>query len=354
MVLTLLLVVPAGFWLLLTESLPPIDGKIELAGLRREVKVTFDPWGVPTLHAATREDAFFSLGFVTAGDRLFQLDLSRRKAAGRLAEVFGADALESDRHQRTLGTERAAATIVAMLPLKQRRVLEAYAGGINAFINETTLLPFEFWITGHRPARWAPADSILVAMNMFQLLTYTERDERMLSVMSETLPYEVTAFLTPDTDIFSAPLLGGEGSYRPIQPVPVEAMAGLRDKPRLTVHLHAVEDAPVLGSNSWAVAGSNTRTGAALVANDMHLPLGIPNIWYRAALRYGKRFLAGLTIPGIPLIVTGSNGTWPGVTPTSIPMCSTWLESRSIQRIPLGIGRPRVGTRSRSAQSASP
>ena len=308
-VLTLLFAVPAGIGSLLMGSLPLIDGEIKLAGLRHEVKVTFDPWGVPTLHAETREDAFFTLGFVTAGDRLFQLDVSRRKAAGRLAEVFGGGALESDRRQRTLGTERAAAIIVAMLPLKQRRVLDAYAGGINAFINQTTILPFEFWITGHRPAPWAPADSILVAINMFQLLTFTERDERMLSVMSETLPYEVTAFLTPDTDLFSATLLGGEGSYRPIQPVPFEALAGLRDKHRLTVHRRAVTgDAPVLGSNSWAVAASKTRTGSALVANDMHLPLAIPNIWYRAALRYGKHFLAGLTIPGIPLIVTGSNG----------------------------------------------
>ncbi|MGH8508691.1 MAG: penicillin acylase family protein [Gammaproteobacteria bacterium] len=308
-VLTLLLAAPAGIGLLLTEPLPPSDGEIKLTGLKHEVKVTFDPWGVPTLHAATREEAFFALGFLTAGDRLFQLDLSRRKAAGRLAEVFGAGALESDRHQRTLGTERAAATIVATLPLKQRRLLEAYAGGINAFINQNTILPFEFWITGHRPAPWAPADSILVAINMFQLLTDTERDERMLSVMSETLPNEVTAFLTPDTDAFSAPLLGGEGSYRPIQPIPFEALAELRDKHRLTVHRRTVTgEAPVLGSNSWAVAASKTRTGRALVANDMHLPLSIPNTWYRAALRYGKRFLAGLTIPGIPLLVAGSNG----------------------------------------------
>lgn len=151
-VLTLLFAVPAAIGSLLMGSLPLIDGEIKLAGLRHEVKVTFDPWGVPTLHAETREDAFFTLGFVTAGDRLFQLDLSRRKAAGRLAEVFGGGTLESDRRQRTLGTERAAATIVAILPLKQRRVLDAYAGGINAFINQTTILPFEFWITGHRPA----------------------------------------------------------------------------------------------------------------------------------------------------------------------------------------------------------
>ena len=216
--LTLLVAAPAGIGLLLMGSLPPIDGEIKLAGLKDEVKVTFDAWGVPTLRAETREDAFFTLGFVTAGDRLFQLDLSRRKAAGRLAEVFGGGALASDRRQRTLGTERAAATIVAMLPLKQRRVLDAYAGGINAFINQTTILPFEFWITGHRPAPWAPADSILVAINMFQLLTFTERDERMLSVMSETLPYEVTAFLTPDTDAFSAPCLAERDRFGPYNP----------------------------------------------------------------------------------------------------------------------------------------
>ena len=296
-------------WALVAASLPPRSGELDLPGLRAEVRIRFDDIGVPTIEAGSREDAFLALGYVTAGERLFQMDLLRRKVGGRLAEVFGEPALDNDRQQRVLGLGRMAEVVLARLPAAERAVLSAYAAGVNAAIDGSTVLPFEFLLAGYRPEPWTPADSLRAILGMVQLLTYTEGSERMLSVMQAALPPEVVAFLTPDTDRYTEPLLGGVRSRRPQTGIPAQALAALRVAPPRNGSAGLVRADPVpIGSNSWALAGRRTRDGRALLANDMHLPLAVPAIWYRAALRYAGHRLTGLTLPGVPGVVAGSNG----------------------------------------------
>lgn len=284
------------------------QGDRVVIGLGARTVIRFDGLGVPTIEAATREDAFLALGFVTARERLFQLEMSRRKAAGRLAEVVGPAALASDRQQRRLGASQLAESIVARLPRDQRRTLDAYTRGINAYLESVHLPALELLLSGVHPEPWTPSDSMLVALSMFQLLTYTEREERMLSVMADALPAELVSFFTPDTDLYSAPLLGGSGSHRPQGPLPVAALRTVRrGSPPLSLGSQGGDEGMRAGSNGWAVGRGRTVDGRAILANDMHLPLAVPNLWYRAVLRYGKRTMAGLSLPGIPLIVVGSS-----------------------------------------------
>jgi penicillin amidase len=291
----------------LIGSAPPLDGELALTGLSAEVAVEADELGVPSIRAANRDDALTALGMLHARDRLFQLELMRRKGAGRLAEVFGAGALPLDRQQRGYRFEAAAGAIVAALPEDQRKALTAYVNGVNGWLALGRPLPPEFIALGVEPEPWRPEDSILVALGMFQTLNSQEQDERMLTVMEQALPAELVKFLTPDTDSYATVLVGGENSRRPATEIPVDAWASLGSS--ATVVAGGVDALnSVAGSNNWAVSGARSRDGRAMVANDMHLNLGVPNIWYRAQWRYGTVSVAGLTLPGLPLLVTGSNG----------------------------------------------
>ena len=319
--LTLVLVLLAVLFALLWMSLPKLDGEVALQGLNDRVEVATDGWGVPTISASNRDDAYRTLGWVHARDRLFQMELIRRKSAGRLAELFGPVALEWDQRQRAYGFERAAREIYAALPDDQKQIHIAYAAGVNAFLAQATVLPPEFILLRYRPEPWRVEDSLLVGLGMFQTLNSQEEGERRLTVMQQVLPKSVTEFLTPDTGVFDAVLLGGPQSRRPARPIPVEDWAKLMaessarrtrlDGDRESLELGAsLVDAMsgIVGSNQWVVGGTKTRDGRAMLANDMHLSLNVPNIWYRASLRYAGRALTGVTLPGLPLLVVGSNG----------------------------------------------
>lgn len=263
---------------LLTASLPKQNGEIHLPGLAAAVTVHSDALGIPSITADSREDTFRTLGYLHARDRLFQMELMRRKSAGRLAELFGPSTVKLDRKQRSYQLLKTANQIVNDLPVDQRRVLDAYVQGVNAYIQQTRILPPEFLALQHRPEPWQAEDSMLVILGMFQTLNGQDYDERMVSVMQQALPAEVVTFLTPDTDPYSQVLIGGNTPHRYSQSIPVQALAG-----------------------------SKTTDGRAIVANDMHLGLGVPNVWYRADLRYQNRHLFGVSLPGAPAIVVGAN-----------------------------------------------
>ena len=294
-----------------SASLPMRDGVLKLPGLQAPVAVAFDAYGIPVVAAGDRLDAMRALGYVTAQDRLFQMDLLRRNSAGRLAEVLGESGLQVDLRQRNLGLSPVAEAVLRRLPEEQRAVLEAYAEGVNAFLEQMTVPPFEFLLLGYRPARWSPTDSILLVLAMFQMLNGYEDDERMRTVMKASLPEEVAAFLLPPLDSYTARLFTGNMTQRSPASVPVEALASLRQAGGQS---RAVQTSVVpgrkreLGSNAWAVAGAKTEDGRAILANDMHLDVGVPNIWYRVQLRYGRVEVAGVIVPGIPVVIAGSNG----------------------------------------------
>ena len=306
----LLILAGAGVFTIITlrASLPIRDGELQIKGLDLPVTVTSDRFGIPTITASTRRDAALALGYVTAQDRLFQMDLMRRRAAGRLSEIVGKIAVGTDKRQRVIGFNRVAQTVVASLSNEQREILGAYADGVNAFIRQMGTAPFEFLLLGYQPELWTVEDSFLVVMNIFQVLSFREDDERMMTIMERSLPLEVVAFLTPDTDRYTQTLLGGPDAYRPVRPIPVKALASIRHTPKQSGERLVHPTSPVAGSNSWVVAPSKTAEGRAIVANDMHLHLFIPNTWYRVSLRYEDVVISGVILPGTPAVVIGSNG----------------------------------------------
>ena len=309
-VLMVVIALGAGvIFVLLMASLPKEEGEIPLPGLDAAATVHSDALGIPSIIAENREDAFRLLGFLHARDRLFQMELMRRKSAGRLAEIFGSKAVDLDKGQRDYQFEQTAKKIVSALPANQKHVLDAYVAGVNAFIHQTKLLPPEFIALHFSPEPWRAEDSILVALGMFQTLNGQEQDERMVTVMEKALPKQLVAFLTPDTDVYATVLLGGPDSHRPAQPIPVSDFAALDAQPIKLAKGSVDVDSSIAGSNNWVVSGKKTQDGRAIVANDMHLNLNAPNIWYRAELRYAGQHLNGVTLPGLPLLIVGSNNT---------------------------------------------
>ena len=307
-------------WLGLRGSLPPLAGTRKLAGLGAAVSVERDAMGVPTLRAATREDAFRALGFLHAQDRFFEMDLMRRKAAGELSELFGAAALPLDREARTHRFRWRATAAIRGLDARQGGWLRAYTEGVNAGLAGLASRPWEYWVLRARPRPWVPEDTFLVveAMTM-SLQEHDGLDERIRLDILETYGQEALDFLNPFVRETTAAL---DGSSLPAPPVPDAAhltprpgatgaagAAGATDTAGNKTSLQAGFDADAKpGSNSFALAGTRVAGGGALVANDMHLGLAVPNTWYRASLALPGRTITGVTLPGVPGIVVGSNG----------------------------------------------
>lgn len=292
-------------------SLPMVDGAVSVNGLHAPVTVTSDAYGVPTITAGSRGDAIRTLGYVTARDRIFQMDLLRRSGAGRLAEVFGETMREVDVKQRTFGFNVTAKAITARLPHDQREILEAFTEGVNDYLAQMKTPPFEFLLLDYEPEAWNAEDSLLILLGMFQMLSGTEDEERMRTVMEQALPHEVVTFLVPETDPYTEALLDGRSHVSIRSTVPVQALAALR---RRVGQVQARGTTMVrfgrsgLGSNGWAVHGTKTMDGRSVLANDMHLDMAVPNIWYRVRLRYEQIETAGVVVPGIPVIAAGTNG----------------------------------------------
>jgi penicillin amidase len=314
------------------ENLPQLDGPQPVYGLAAAVTVTRDDRGVPHIRASSMDDLVFAQGFVTAQDRLWQMDLLRRHAAGELAAVLGRSMLEHDRLQRMLQIRASADRAIAALPADQRHWLEVYARGVNASIAaQRAHLPIEFRMLGYQPAAWTARDSILVELVMFQDLT---------TGFPEKLGREaLAAHLSPDliADLYP------EGSWRdhyPGQPAPDVSAPQPEfndiplDESQTKLHLPSTTNlsasdllalrqtlglfqAPcegcVAGSNAWAVSGTRTASGKPLLANDMHLSLSVPELWYEADLEAARPtpltdfHAAGVTLPGTPFIITGHN-----------------------------------------------
>ncbi len=290
-----------GALMTLRASLPMLDGTAAVEGLAASVSITSDEYGVPTIMADSRSDAFRALGYVTARDRLFQMDLMRRSTAGTLAEVVGQGGVENDIKQRKLGLHHVARKILAQLPPEQRDALNAYTEGVNSFLAQRTTLPFEFLMLGYKPESWRAEDSLLVVLAMFQMLNLYEDDERMRTVMAQTLPPQVMSFLLPNLDLYTHAVLRGSPPEAFQVPIPVDELLAVR---RLIAseserHPEFIQSGkPVIGSNGWVLAGFRSADGRAMLANDMHLDMTVPNTWYRVRLRYEQVDMMGLVIPG--------------------------------------------------------
>lgn len=311
--LAVVMLVPLAAWLWLRASLPALDGEQPLAGLESPVTITRDARGVATVRAGSSLDLARATGFVHAQERFFQMDLLRRSAAGEISALVGGAALEFDKARRMHGMRDVAQRVVASLPDDQQRLLDAYADGVNAGLAALGARPFEYGVLRVAPDAWHIEDSILVIFAMyFDLHDETARRERHLAALHEVFPEALVAFLVPPGTSWDAPLQGEPLGAVPLPGAEVfdfrntdPALAGL-DHDRL-----AAEADTMPGSNNWAVSGALTADGRPLVANDMHLGLGLPNTWFRLRLELDAvdgYAVTGVSLPGLPAIVAGSNG----------------------------------------------
>lgn len=300
-----------GWWLhrQLQRSLPQLDGTVAVAGLSQPVTVARDALGVPTLTGAHRADLARALGWLHAQDRFFQMDLQRRSAAGELAELFGAKALPADQAVRLHGFRRSAATGLARLKADQRALLEAYTAGVNAGLQALAAKPFEYIVLRTEPAPWRPEDSLLVGSAMALQLHDAGAYELSLGALRDVYGMEAVEFFAPLQTTQDAALDGSVGA--PVA-VPPPRIIDLR-RPRTTSAkaLPSSTEPAVVGSNSFALAAPHTAAATPLLASDMHLNLQVPNTWYRAVLAWDDgtpHRLVGVTLPGLPLVIAGSNG----------------------------------------------
>lgn len=306
----MLLVIAA--YLAVRGSLPQLDGERKVAGITETVVIERDNQGIPVIQASSRQDLAFGTGFVHAQDRYFQMDLMRRKAAGELAALVGEAALPLDRRARLHRFRFRAGAAIANLSGPQRSILEAYVAGVNSGFDSLRVKPFEYLLLDATPDPWRIEDSVLVGYAMF-LELHDSRASRDLHRATARLALDDSLFhyLYPAGTSWDAPLEGG--------PVAVPAMPGRADvdirgrRVALGTGVQELEPGPAaIGSNSWAVSGRLTESGRAIVANDMHLGIATPNIWYRARLVQSegtRRDVSGVTLPGTPVVVTGSNGS---------------------------------------------
>jgi penicillin amidase len=327
-----------GVWGLAASAEFPARASGRIRGLGGDVRVLYDDRAVPHIFAATELDAFRALGYVTARDRLFQLDLQARAGGGTLTELLGARALELDRETRGLGMARAAERLTAALPDtgEVRRSLEAYAAGVNAYLDAMPPgeLPLEYRLLGRRPARWSPLRTMQVVLRMGFTLTQdgTDLDRLRAAALVGSAAAEA---LFPLHSPIQEPIQPSPGEPRwvplVVPPPGAPDSAALAELSAMPLPRHGSVPRPDgvdLGSNNWAVAPPRTRDGAALLAGDPHLDLTLPSIWYEAHLAVrGVVDAYGVTIPGLPAIVLGFNRdvAWT-FTNTEADLMDRWVE----------------------------
>ncbi len=271
------------------RSVPSYDGTRNVAGLAGPVQILRDRYAIPHIMAASFPDAAFALGYAHAQDRLWQMEMARRFIEGRLAELFGPSAVSTDTMTRAMGLYGAAQEAVKHLSPDTRRVLEAYAAGVNAYLKEHKgPWPIQFALAGDTPELWTPADSVAVLKGMAMQLSG--------NAFTEAARAELIAVLgRRSVEDFFAPF-----SAAPL-PNYLDSLYGTTQ----TGQAYGVPD--ITASDNWAVDGAHSVTGKPLLANDPHLGFTIPSVWYLAHLSFGDEDIVGGTLAGIPAIIAGRN-----------------------------------------------
>ena len=322
-------------WYLLNASLATLDGTASMAGLSAPVLVERDSLGVPLIRASNRLDAARAMGFVHAQERYFQMDLMRRRGAGELSALFGSATVNLDESIRRHGLRGVAIASLRQLPANQQALLTAYTAGVNAGLASLGARPPEYFLLRSEPEPWRPEDSVLVGFAMFLTLQGDggAMDFRRATILG-ALPPAAAEFFFPlasewdaaidDSVLPPAPVPGPDllNFAAPNKPVATDSgvgAAGIELLPRAWRERmrfrggSAEDDHLVPGSNSWGVHGAASATGGAIICNDMHLDLGIPNVWFRVCLEWTEaggrnRRLVGASLAGVPTMVVGSNG----------------------------------------------
>ena len=338
----ILIIFATGIWWFVYRPLPKLDGTVHLPGLQGEVTVERDNWGVPHIRANSLEDLAEAQGYVMAQDRLWQMDVLRRVARGQLSEVLGPTTLEIDEDFRTLNFSRAIERDLGMMSPEVLRVMEAYARGVNHFIEDHgSTLPMEFTLLHYKPSPWQPSDTLMINCYMYRTLTDTRKRELNRAVVTAKVGPELARDLfspeaAMDHFVVGDPNVGKDArgdaqsnsddeddedemdaedvlkAERQMQSAP-----GVQDEPDLESALaenvsewleRSQRDIrQSLGSNNWVVSGEHTATGRPLLANDTHLELTLPSIWYEVHLTAPGWNVTGFALPGAPMVVIGHN-----------------------------------------------
>ncbi len=329
--------VAAGwFYSIARSSLPQLDGIARVHGISSGVRVVRDAHGVPTIEAATLDDLFFAQGYVIAQDRLWQMDMMRRAAAGELSEVAGPATLEMDREQRILGLRVAAESAEKQMSARDREYFEAYARGVNVFLDSHQDRPsLEFRLMKYKPRPWTVTDSLLVGARMVEDLNHYSyaralTHEKILAKLGPELTADLYVNSSwrdrPPTDLKRGmeeePATGNGDEEDDEESEPVgepSKLISLGDaKPAHMEHVRSwsrelatFSDAEQglfrPGSNNWVVSGAHTVTGKPLLSNDMHLDHQMPNLWFEVHLKSGSYDVAGVALPGVPFVIVGHN-----------------------------------------------
>ena len=314
-VLVLLALLAGGwFYFKLRASRPLLDGTVKIPGLVAAVSIERDALGVPTIRGANRLDVARALGWLHAQERFFQMDLQRRRGAGELAELVGPAALASDKETRMHGFRAVARAALAQSAPAERALAEAYSAGVNAGLGALAEKPFEYFILRATPQPWRPEDCGLTG---FAMTLDMQRDvvgfERLTATLRDTLGAEALAFFAPVAGPHDAAL---DGTTAPLPPIPSAQAINLRKAAARPVEVSVFRadraEVEYAGSNAFALSGAHTASGAGMLASDMHLRHSLPNIWYRAVLAWPEngveRRVVGVTWPGVPFMIAGSNG----------------------------------------------
>lgn len=321
---SLVLVCIGAYWHL-RSSLPILDGQLSITGIRASLSIERDASGVPTIHASNRNDAAFALGFLHAQERFFQMDLMRRKSAGRLSELFGERALPLDVRYRKHPFQKIALEVVQRAPKQHQELLDAYARGANAGLSRLSAKPFEYTLLGVEPEPWKRSDAILVMLTMMTELQQMDGEREIaLGALADSVPEELFDFVVRTGSRWDATL---DDSVLLPPELPEASIWSIHDResnntnlevkvsetPDALVSLLSPDDAMFNGSNHWAIDAEHSKHGHSILASDMHLSLGVPATWYRAVMRTPcldglTRRLVGVTLPGTPALVEGSNG----------------------------------------------
>jgi penicillin amidase len=337
--------VGATLWWFVYRPLPQLDGTVALPGLQKDVIVERDHWGVPHIRANSAEDMVEAQGYVMAQDRLWQMDLLRRVARGQLSEILGPATLNVDKQFRTFGFARAAERDLGLMDPASRAIFDAYARGVNHFMEQhRNQLPLEFSLLKYKPQPWQPTDTLVISGYMYQTLTDTWEEEIDRAKVADRVGWERARDLfSPDAAmdhfVVGDPNIVNDGSqHSRVSPDDeendddddMEPDGVLKASAAAQTHATAADSSPdltyalatsvrdflvgsrreirhSLGSNNWVVSGDHTATGKPLLANDTHLELSIPPIWYEIHLSAPGWNVKGFTLPGAPFVVIGHN-----------------------------------------------
>lgn len=301
------------------------NNKIEItadtAGKSRKAEIIRDKWGVPQIYADREEDLLFAQGYVHAQDRLWQMDMNRRAISGTLSEVFGEMSVEMDKYFRAYSLKEIAKKTYPKLDEGTRKLLEAYSAGVNYYIEQNAKsLSVEFTMLGIKPEKWTPEDSLAWGNMMSLFMSYNHSQELIRAKMIASRSGEDISELFP--------FLGDKNPL--VIPKEVDNYAWLNQefkKVSAGIDRWMNNHSEMWGSNNWVVSGSRTTTGQPILANDTHINLGMPSLWYENGLHGGRFDSAGFTFPGVPLIVTGHNAhiSW-GITNLNSDVQDLYLE----------------------------